>query len=576
MSTRRRIAVLAAALGLLLPAGALTVAASAQATGCTAVEATNGIQIDVTPSDGSTVAASDVTISGTATDLSTRPITNANNGSVDAVRVSFQACTDGLAPPPGSGDLVTTSNRTVNFSYAPAGGFPYNGRYRVVVTASGSSTNPSGSQSATKVANVAVEAPAATPTGVKAVVGPSGVTVSWNANPEPDVHGYELWRAKQTSKTFTLVTTTTASITSVTDAVDPGEWRYVVRAIRPDADGADTVKSADSAPADASVAAPPTPTTTIAGGSSSSGGSSTTGAGTGGSTSSGSSGSGSGSGSGSTAPTRTITSTGTLPNGKVDLSKYDTLLARQQAQTTRTTEVDTGFEQTLPFKAPTGTDAEDGAQELGPGESSSPLGRLISDDGDRRRSLGLLAFGLLLFVTAMIGLFVRGEVKRADELDALEPTPDPADATDAASSPAPEPVPVPDPAVAPLPARRPRRPRPAPAPVPEPAAAAAAVAPEPLSPVEVDPEPADLRDLVPTDEEHRPLPRRARRVLPPLDSPGLDIPLASAPAGARMSHARRAPAGVPPRSRRDRPEGRAAVRPGRRGAGEGDRRVPVG
>jgi hypothetical protein len=72
-------------------------------------------------------------------------------------------------------------------------------------------------------------------------------------------------------------------------------------------------------------------------------------------------------------------------------------------------------------------------------ESARTLGTPIDDGSDRRRSLSFLAFSLLLFVMAMSLLFVRGEVKRADQLDALEPVePDgtvlPMAATDGAAS----------------------------------------------------------------------------------------------------------------------------------------------
>ena len=128
---------------------------------------------------------------------------------------------------------------------------------------------------------------------------------------------------------------------------------------------------------------------------------------------------GAGGGGKATADKPAITTAGA--GGGVDLSHFAAVLnARRSTPTTRVEPPDPGYEETLPFKAASSGDDPAVGEPIEQGSGGGLGQRLIADPEARRRSLGFVAFGLLLFVLGMTGLFVKGEVNRADELEALD------------------------------------------------------------------------------------------------------------------------------------------------------------
>ena len=311
--------------------------------------------------------------------------------------------------------------------------FPWNGAYAVTVRATGRAgglfSNPDETHTATQP--FVVDAPPAAPTGVTTAVdsGSRTVTVRWAPNTEAQLVGYEVQR-QLGSAPWARVTVTDASTTGVVDEATAdagGTYRYRVVAFRHSADAGQLLASGPSDNSNAKVPAPPVTTTTTtttttapSGGGQSGTQRSTSRSGSGTSAGTGTSGSAGSSSSGSSA------SSPLAGAGKVDLSGFSSLLeqARQAGQvppgTTSTTEPDTGFDEKLPFAARPGTDdaeadgGRDGEQALG----DSPA----SDDGTGRvQSLAFLAGGLLATVLVMHLLWVRGEIRRVDRLEALAP-----------------------------------------------------------------------------------------------------------------------------------------------------------
>lgn len=365
-------------------------------------------------------------------------------GTINKVTVSLVAGR-GQVLPGGASNVVLFDGppvRAVRFAWkTPA--LAWNGPYTAKVVVEGSARPPGGRQpNVTAERRFLIETPPAPPAGVKAVPeGEDGVTVTWDKNKEPDIALYEVHRAPKDGD-FVPVAQTAANLTTLNDRPSVGDWRYVVIAIRRGA-GDDGIASGPSNEAEAAVVVPPAPTTTAPGGA------------------------GGGAGGGEPPPTTlqksgsgiVITSATTGAGGaarpaggggKVDLSRFGSL----GRSTTRQIDApDPGFDETLPFAPgdqPTVAE-EDETQELGaddPNRDRAVGQDLISDEGERRRSLTFVAFGLLLFVMSMGGLWMRGEVKRADELEALEPTPVPPPKSD---PPSPRPPTLPGPLPGPSP-----------------------------------------------------------------------------------------------------------------------------
>ena len=343
---------------------------------------------------------------------------NRPNGEITQMRASVLSCAAGQVVPTSPEPTEPEGEpRTASFTWDAQ--FTTNGRYAIVLEADGASSPPARTQSARVVVPVVLAVPPKKPTNVE-VSDPSNgiVTVSWDyVDPEPDLFGFEVRRARQGSGEYTTIKNGALGpkARSAPDAPPVGAWRYQVVAYRQGApDGAvsrdDTVEVADAAPS---------ADTTDTAGTSTDGGANA------------------GDGTSSTLASSAPGSPST-PRASVDLSQFAAALnARRTTPTLRVEPPDPGFDETLPF-APREAELEaEDPEELGADEPNVGLGqRVVADPGERQRSLGFVAFGLLLFVLSMTGLFLKSEVKRADLLDL-----DPSDAEpDGADRPAVEPA----------------------------------------------------------------------------------------------------------------------------------------
>jgi hypothetical protein len=366
---------------------------------------------------------------------------------VDSITATIAGCRNGqVLPDPSTNQMSGGASTTMSMAWSAV--FTWNREYVVVIDATGHRPTATGSvsQSLHVVKPLHLAVPPKKPTGVKASTANGVVTISWsNAEREPDLIAYEVRRAKQGTNDYVTVKDglVRPTVNSVSDQPGDGAYRYQVIAYRPDVDA-----GAVSSDATAEVASPAPAagagtdgSTGGAGGSASSGG-----------TASGTAGSGSSSSGSGSATTEKPTITTGGAGGGVDLSHFAAVLdSRRSTPTTRVEPPDPGYEETLPFKTSGDDPAVGQPVETG---SDRDLGqRLIADPDARRRSLGFVAFGLLLFVLGMTGLFVKGEVNRADELETLDGDPTADDEVDATpvvaaaaagrrrrAAPAPEPV----------------------------------------------------------------------------------------------------------------------------------------
>lgn len=130
------------------------------------------------------------------------------------------------------GDQAIQLGKPTPFSFQT--NLAYNGPYTATVTET-NVVNPNVASRDFKVA-----APPAKPANVKAVSNPDrSVTVSWSANKEPDLIGYDVTRTN-TDGSNVGIGSTDAKATSIIDhdaAKGGGLLRYTVTAKRPDGDG---------------------------------------------------------------------------------------------------------------------------------------------------------------------------------------------------------------------------------------------------------------------------------------------------------------------------------------------------
>ena len=474
MTSRGRL--LGAALGLLLVAAPFVPgSARAQTGGFTAppecsdpapADVEDGIVVQVISPTGTGPRTTPVVaVEARFENESRRPIVNSFNGEITKLRAYVLACAAGQVVPEPMAEVEPEGEpRTATLAWDPS--FVTNGRYAIVVEADGTSSNPSGTQRARAVAPVQLAVPPSAPTNVRVSDPTNGVvTVSWEyATPEPDLIGFEVRRAKQGSGDYTTVKNGVVGpkVRTISDEPPVGAWRYHVVAYRNGApEGAvsrdDTVEVPEAAPAADSTGT---------------GGSTT---GTGGSGTGGTAGGADG-GTSTTLTTAPIGSANT-PRASVDLSRFAAALnAQRQQPVGRIEPPDPGYQETLPFGAAAADATEEEPEELGADEPGVGVGlgqQPEADPAERRRSLGFVAFGLLLFVLSMTGLFVKGEVKRADLLDAVDDPDELLDADVAAAE-----VPAAAVAVSAVPVaagRRRRSPEPADVEVPAAAVAVSAV-----------------------------------------------------------------------------------------------------
>jgi hypothetical protein len=336
---------------------------------------------------------------------------------INSIAARVYACGPAqITPQPDSMDVPGNGDTDLSVDWTPT--FETNGTYAVQLLAYGERPEATTTveQRSEVVFHFVMAVPPRAPTGVRTSQSKGVVTVAWsNADREKDLIAYEVRRARQGSTEFATVKNglVAPDVSSVTDTPPEGTWRYHVIAYRPEVE-----QGSRSSDVTTEVSAPaPAATTATSGGAGPTSGSNPDGTRTtAGSTGSATTVSGGAGGAGA-GPT----SGGASPGG-VDLSNFAAALnARRSTPAGRVEPPDPGFQETLPFRVPT-TDGlaagEEDPAELGGDEPNVGVGQgLASDPGERRRSLGFVAFGLLLFVLSMTGLFVKGEVARADELD---------------------------------------------------------------------------------------------------------------------------------------------------------------
>lgn len=367
------------------------------------------------PSDGAVLTETRPTISGSFSH-SADPITG--SGTVDQVSVimrSLKGYGSWTAP-----TFQGNGGSTLNFTWqAPS--LAYNGPYEAQAQAQGRHQLDAAQQtSGISVRRFSLAVPPAAPTGLTSSVvrAKQQVNLTWNRNPEPDTLGYDVQRQASGASTWKSIGQVTT--TSSTDVVpDPGTWKYRVIAVRAGATDTEGVTSEPSALTTATVEPPPTTTSTTA---------SRTGGGSGGSGDSGTGGSGSdqggdaGSGGSSASGGSAGTNAAIARAGRVDLSGFASLLDanRRLLQTAPTTEYDPGYDESLPFKPldqdEMGTDTAAGGQSVELGYTRTR----VTDDAAQRRKMAYFAGSLLAFVLAMHGWFLRSEIRRQEELEAID------------------------------------------------------------------------------------------------------------------------------------------------------------
>jgi hypothetical protein len=132
------------------------------------------------------------------------------------------------------------------------GGIAPNGEYNITVKA----RSKTGSTAQSSI-RVYVNNPASTPTGVSASASGNTITVTWNANPEPDITGYKVFRDG--------AEVATVGSTSFSESLQPGTYSYAVAALRASPTNG-TIQSDTSAAASATIEPPPAPETPGGGG----------------------------------------------------------------------------------------------------------------------------------------------------------------------------------------------------------------------------------------------------------------------------------------------------------------------
>lgn len=132
----------------------------------------------------------------------------------------------------------------------------YNGTYEIKAIATSSNSNAS--PKAATISGVKVNNPPSTPTGVKVVLKEGVPHVSWAANPEKDITGYELYRAVD-GGSFTKVYSGNATSASDSNAPHSKALTYKVTATRKSPLSAAGIDSTSGVTSALTIPAPPEP-----------------------------------------------------------------------------------------------------------------------------------------------------------------------------------------------------------------------------------------------------------------------------------------------------------------------------
>jgi hypothetical protein len=322
------------------------------------------------------------------------------NGDVDFVQISIESLEG--HPVPATNTVPGNDSPDMSFTWTPP--LAYNGNYKVTALAQGSDRFEFNGPEVTSVAHAfTLNVPPAAPSGVKATVNQTKrtITVSWDANPEPDLVGYGVYR--KDGDQWIERKTATPDQTSFTDdigSLPAGTYTYHVYAARPTAGGNGFIPSEPTTTSGKVTSSPPPPssTTTV---------------------------------KGSPAAT-TTTAPGTKPTtlatrGKADLSGFTSLLPSGGSRlpaARSTPPPDGGFDEDLPFGGqPPSTEDEPAVGD----DTDQALGEetLASSNDDPPSTLRFMAAGLLVTVVLMHLLWLRDEVNR-EPLPAIAPD-EPAD-----------------------------------------------------------------------------------------------------------------------------------------------------
>lgn len=134
---------------------------------------------------------------------------------------------------------------TIKFSWDTTKLTPYNGVYQISATATSLLDNTA----STTIGGLAVNNPPSPPTAVAAGLAGSTPVVSWKANPEPDIRGYQILRS--TGGAYSPVASVTSNTFDDTTAPQGGSITYEVIATRSSPTSAGTIASAPSSPSNA-------------------------------------------------------------------------------------------------------------------------------------------------------------------------------------------------------------------------------------------------------------------------------------------------------------------------------------
>ena len=341
-------------------------------------------------------------ISGTTQADTAQQVTEVD---VSVVAVDAGGNPDATRPVPSCAkQAVKPDQQTGDYSTA-ACAYPYNGTYKASVVAKEQGLTGT-TTSAPVFAPFGIYVAPAAPTGVTAKLSSAGdaVTVSWTANPEPDV-AYAVVRDGQQ-----LGNPTTA--TSVTDStVSPATtYHYQVVAARAGPNNSVLTATSQAVAVD-TPAPPPTTAPPPSGGSAAGSG---------------------GGGSNVAVPGGTSSApvSGKTPvvvsAPKLDLSSFASVLDKARAAPAGAAALpgegegpDTGYNATLPFGSQTASQTEDGGGDTAAvGPNAAVLGP--SDASHNVRPWAMFGFGVLLSAVLAHVVWMRAELNRAG---ALEPLP---------------------------------------------------------------------------------------------------------------------------------------------------------